>query len=292
MPTAPATSPDPAPRANVGWGAPDGAPRSDPATGRSNPPSATVPPSYYAPPGYYPPYQPYAPPAVEPADRVEPDEPADDGKSDPPYFDLAAATYVPLSMGAQASLELPARLLVQLDVGWMPGLYGSAINGLVQELGAYDREIGDLVDGALDGAVVVRASGGWRPFPDAGFEITGGYTFVSVTGSASPEELAALVGTPYGQALSAAGITDDVSLTSRLHNLHLALGWRWVVLQHLVIRANVGYLQTLGSTAEVTVPGNPDLEAQANPIVDETLDEIYTSYVKLPVLGLGAGYRF
>lgn len=302
MPSAPPASPPGSPRASTGWGSP--APPPAPAqtdSGWAPPAGASAygqPSGYGAPPGYggpaayyQPGYGPYVPPASTDGQQSGPDR-ADDGKSDPPYFDLAAATYVPLSIGAQASLELPARLLAQLDVGWMPGMYGSAINGLVQELGAYDGTIGDFVDGALDGAFVLRLSGGWRPFPDAGFEIVGGYSYISVSGSASPSELSALVGGGYERSLAAAGITDDISLHSDLHNFHVALGWRWVAFEHLVIRANVGYLQTVGSSASVQVPGNPELEALANPIVDETLNDIYTSYVKLPVLGLSGGYRF
>lgn len=287
-------TPDGSPRASTGWGSPSPPAGSPASAGLQATPGGGygAPQGYYSPPAYYPPYQPYAhPPTVAP-DRVDQDDAEDDGTNDPPYFDLAVGTYVPLSIGAQASLELPARLLVQGDIGWMPGMYGSAINGLIQQFGGYDGNVGELVDGALDGAVVLRLSGGWRPFPNAGFEILGGYTFVSVSGSASPEEIASVVGGGFDQTLEAAGVTDDVSLSSQLHNFHVALGWRWVAFEHLVIRANVGYLQTLGSSAELSVPSNPELADQANPAVDETLNELYTSYVKLPVLGLSGGYRF
>jgi hypothetical protein len=225
------------------------------------------------------------PPPQQPADKVVEEEPS------PPFFDLTAGTVAPLSIGGQANLELPARILLQLDVGWMPPGYASAINGMVESFGGYDSAIGSLINGALDDAVVVRASAGWRPFPKHGFEIYAGYTHVSLGGSVAASDVAEVVGGDFEE-IAAAAALGDIEVSSKLHNFHVALGWRWVVWDHLVIRALVGYTQTLGSSSSVAIEGHPDIEAMANPIVDEELDVIYTDYVKLPMLGLNAGYRF
>jgi hypothetical protein len=230
---------------------------------------------YYAPP---PPPQPAADEAIE-------EQPS------PPSFDVTAGTVAPLSLGGQATLELPARLLLQLDAGWMPPGYAAAINGMVQAFGGYDSAIGSLVNGALDDAVVVRASAGWRPFPSAGFEIYAGYTHISLNGSVAAADVAEVVGGDL-EALVAAQQIGDVELSSRLHNFHVALGWRWIAWDHLVIRALVGYTQTLGSSSSVEVAGHPELDEVANPVVDEQLHAIFVEYVKLPMLGLSAGYRF
>jgi len=226
---------------------------------------------------------PLAPPDADTADDTE--EPS------PPFFDLALATHVPLSLGGAATLELPGRLLLQVDLGWMPRAYGSAINSLVSSFGAYDGGVAALVDAALEDAMVVRAGAGWRPFPSAGFEISGGYTYVALSGSVSPAELADVVAGTFASEI-AQQLDQDISLESQLHNVHVALGWRWVAWDHLVIRANLGYTQTLGSSSSVDIPDHREGEALANPVVDATLDDIYSQYVKLPVLSVGVGYRF
>ena len=105
-------------------------------------------------------------------------------------------------------------------------------------------------------------------------------------------DVAAVVGGQYARDAAAENLPEEISVSSQLHNFHVALGWRWVAFQHLVIRANVGYTQTVGSSSEVEIPGQSELSALANPTVDATLDDIYTSYVKLPVLGVSGGYRF
>jgi hypothetical protein len=253
-----------------------------PQPGGYAPATVTTPPTGYGP-----------PPSTAPApDTASEPAQAQDEEPTGPFFDLSADTVVPIALGGGVSLEVPGRILLQGDLGWMPPGYGKAINGLVQSFGAYDPSVGALVGGALQGAFVARVSAGWRPFPSHGFEITGGYTYVGLTGSVDATDVAAALGGGVATGLAARAITDPIELSSHLHNFHVALGWRWVAWEHLVIRATVGYMQTLGSSSSVNIPGQPELTAQASPIVNDTLGAIYKSYVKLPFLGLSAGYRF
>ncbi len=229
-------------------------------------------------------------PGAPTADHVETSD--DDDEPSPPFFDVALSTQVPLSIGVLASLELPARLLLQLEAGWMPPGYGAAINGLVKSFAGYDDDIGSLIDQSFDDAVVVRAAGGWRPFPSAGFEIFGGYTFVGLNGSVAPEDVASVVGGEFAAQVASQLLTEDVDISSKLHNFHVGLGWRWVAFDHLVIRANLAYMQTLASSTTVETPENPAAGAIATPIANRVLGDAYETYVKMPVFGLSAGYRF
>jgi hypothetical protein len=224
-------------------------------------------------------------------DRVDETEPDDDPLA-PPNFDLALATLFPLSLGPQLTVELPGRLLIQADVGWMPPAYGSLINRMVRGFGGHDAAYQALVDGALNDALVVRASGGWRPFPGAGFEVFGGYTLVDLNGAVEPAAVAAVVDGEFAAAVAAGTLGERIELDSTLHSFHVGLGWRWVVIDHLIIRANLSYMQTVSSSSRVTTPSEPALGERATPVVDETLDDIYQQYVKLPVIGLSGGYRF
>jgi hypothetical protein len=261
-------------------------------------PSATAPTAGVAYP-HYPPPQPWqarphpatAPLSASQPPPASPDQLNDESEPSPPFFDLALVTHVPLSIGGVATLELPGRLLIQLDLGWMPPAYSSAINSMVQSFGAYDASMAALIDSALADAMVVRASGGWRPFASAGFEITGGYTYVALTGTVAPADLAAVVAGPFAAEI-AQQLEQDITLDSQLHNVHVALGWRWVALDHLLIRANLGYTQTLASSSSVEIPEHREGEALANPILDKELGGIYRQYIKLPVLSVSGGYRF
>lgn len=252
----------------------------------------TVPASgYYWRPAGTPPPQPGvrgpgAPPDVPDAEQQRGDEPSSVA------FDLAAETIVPLTIGGSASLEIPGRILLQGNLGWMPPGYGAAVSGLVEAFGGYDPGAGALVDAALDGAFVARVSAGWRPFSDYGFELTGGYTYVGLSGSLTAGELATAIGGNVAAAYAASPFEADIAVRSELHNFHVAIGWRWVAWEHLVIRATLGYLQTLAASSEVEISGHDELAAQATETADPLLADVYESYVKLPYLGIGAGYRF
>jgi hypothetical protein len=221
-----------------------------------------------------------------------PDDGDDEEDADPPFFDLAAGTQFPLGLGPQLTLEIPLRILFQAELAWMPAAYGSAINSFIEAFGKEGAIIGPVIEEALADSFVFRGSAGWRPFPKYGFEILGGYTLIKVSGEAPGEVVAGLVGGDLADTIED-NVTTPIAFDSTLHNFHVALGWRFLAIDdHLVIRANIGYTQTVGSSTSAQIADFPELEADINPVVDAELDRILTRDIKLPVLGLNAGYRF
>jgi len=239
-------------------------------------------PGYYQQPGGYP--NPAYPPAEQPGDGDE------EGSGF--AFDLAAGTQFPLGFGPQLTLEIPARILLQSELAWMPGFYSSAIVSIIESVGDDDALLGDVAQNALSNSFVFRISGGWRPFPSAGFEILGGYTTVSTSGDTGPDVVGRIIGGDIGRAVREQ-VMEDVHVKSQLHNFHITLGWRWLVLDdHMVIRAQLGYTQTVAANSSIEIPGNAELEDRIQSTFDRKVGEILTSDVKLPVVGVMAGYRF
>ncbi|MEZ4439997.1 MAG: hypothetical protein R3B72_12950 [Polyangiaceae bacterium] len=201
-------------------------------------------------------------------------------------------TQFPLGFGPQVSLEIPGRILFQGELLWMPGAYGSAIVGLIEAFGGDDAVLTDVVRDALSNSFVARLSGGWRPVPSAGFEILIGYTTISVSGDVAADSAARVLDGQLRRLLRDE-VTGDVTVSSQLHNFHIAVGWRWLALDdHLVIRAQLGYTQTVGAASSVEIPQRPDIEQAVQPTFSKAASEIITSDVKLPLLGLTLGYRF
>ena len=185
------------------------------------------------------------------------------------------------------------RVLMQVHLGWMPELYSNTLTNTLEDAGVYDQEIGNLVDGAVRGATIWRLAAGWRPFPRAGFELTVGYAHVALDGATNSDEVIPLVPADVADEIAAeVGNDVDVNLDSSIHHFTIAAGWRWLIADRLVIRANLGYLQAFASSSTLDIRGRPDLTSLAAPTVESVLHDHYMRYVKIPVVGLGIGYRF
>jgi hypothetical protein len=232
-----------------------------------------------------------SPPPVE-TDRAQSTAPAHHW-TEAFALDLSASTWVPLSVGPEVTLELPGRLLLQAHVGWMPELYSQTVTGTLEDTGAIDRDIHDLVDGAVRGATTWRIAAGWRPFESAGLELTVGYAHVALDGATNSDDLLPFVPPDVVEELVAeVGNDVEIDLDSSIHHFTAAAGWRWLIADRLVIRASLGYLQSVASSSSLDIGGRPDLTSIAEPTVRATLNDRYMRYIKIPVVGLGVGYRF
>jgi hypothetical protein len=212
--------------------------------------------------------------------------------TDPFGLDLTAATWVPLSVGPELTVEVPGRILLQAHLGWMPELYRRSLSSGLESAGAYDAQVGDLVDGAVRSATTWRVAAGWRPFEHAGLELTVGYAHVALDGATTTSELTPLVAADVADQLNAELGNTSINLRSSIDSFTLAAGWRFTIAERLVIRANVGYLQAFSSESSLEIASRPDLAGLAEPTVQALLHDDYMRYIKIPVVGLGIGYRF
>lgn len=207
-------------------------------------------------------------------------------------LDVTASTHVPLSVGPEVSVELPGRILAQVHVGWMPELYSETLTNSLEGAGVYDSATGALIDGALRRATTWRLAAGWRPFESAGLELAVGYAHVSLDGATTTSELIPLVTEDVAERLEAELGDAGLTLGSSIHHFTVAAGWRWLVADRVVIRAHLGYLQAFESSSRLNINGFSELTELAAPTVDSVLHDHYMRYIKIPVLGLGVGYRF
>lgn len=214
------------------------------------------------------------------------------------HLDLGGGTEFPLYAGGLITAELPHRFLLQLGAGVMPRAYAEAIDSVLSASGAYDAVVSQVIRSSLGNSLVVRASLGGRPFAAHGFEILGGYTLVTMGGSATTSDIINAVLLESGSTFQVpAGLGGEVPVSATLHNFHASIGWRWLLADdRLVIRASLSYIQTLGSQISVKVPAEAALlapyEGVINSEVNAFLGPYFTRYAKAPTLGLSAAVRF
>jgi hypothetical protein len=210
----------------------------------------------------------------------------------PVSLDLGASTWLPLSVGPELDAEFPGRVLASVHLGWMPELYSRTLTDGLEDAGVYDSTVGALVDGALERATTWRFMAGWRPLERYGLEVWLGYSHVSLSGQSSVGEIAPLLDASQADQIVNQVGDRTARLESSLDQVSFSVGWRWLVAERLLIRANVGYLQAFDSSSKVEIEGSPALTALVQPTVDTVLHEHYMNYVKLPVVGVGVAYRF
>jgi hypothetical protein len=215
------------------------------------------------------------------------------------HVDVGAGTYVPLSIGAEATAELPYRVLVQASVGWMPSPYSNTIVGLLGDFGAINSFEQNLIEAAIQTSLVVRLSAGWRPFSKLGLEALVGYTLLTAGGSVSGADI-------VDSYLQSTGSTDKFSgnasqagipLSATLHSVHVTVDWRFLLWNdRIVLRPSLAYLQCFASSTSVTAtPARPAGQAVLNKLnadLQGYLNPYFTEYVKAPLIGLTASYRF
>jgi hypothetical protein len=198
--------------------------------------------------------------------------------------------------GAGAVVEGPLGLQLRAELGWLGTPYLEAIDGVLFEVGAYGsgasaEATSELIRAGLNNSFAGRFGLGMRPFSEYGFEAFAGYAVNALGGSLSATQaIEAVTGKEFPSDSSAL----EANVASTLHHVHVGVGWRWVVAESFVIRASLGYLQTVASATSVSIEGRRgerDL-AEISAATDAYLDDLYTTWVKAPVVDLGVSYRF
>jgi hypothetical protein len=212
--------------------------------------------------------------------------------------DVGAGTYLPLSVGVEGTIELPYRILGQASLGWMPAPYSNTIIDLLGDFGAINPFEQNLIKAAIDNSFVLRLSGGVRPFSTLGLEVFGGYTLLTAGGSLTGADVVDSYLMSTGSSDHATGLANQsIPLRATLHSFHATVDYRFLLWDdRIVLRASLAYLQCVASSTEVTAtPARPAAQAAVSKINSELqgfLNPYFTEYVKAPLVGLTASYRF
>jgi hypothetical protein len=211
-----------------------------------------------------------------------------------PRFAIEALTEFPVSVGLRADAELPHRLRVSTSVGFLPGPYVDAINGLLTTAGAYPDTTADLIKSTLKSSLVWRTHVGVRPFRNRGFYVDAGYGLVALGGSATAATLVAGV---TGQTLPAEDNAETKAFQARstLHMLDVEVGWQLWIHDHVRLRVALGGAFTLAASTSIApdyTPRAPRVTASFANYAQNYLNDVMTSYVFTPVLTVGGGWGF
>jgi len=202
-------------------------------------------------------------------------------------LDVAALTSVPLSIGAEIQLQTPVGVFANLSGGHTPNAYLSMMADIVQGAGAFDSDLRPAIDEVIgSGAWNVRVAIGINPIE--GLELSFGYTYMTL----SSELTRSAIETATGQRVRYRGMRE-VPIDVELHALHGRIGYRFVIEEHFVLRASLGWTHSVAGSGRVTVPEEiRELEDNPADQIESAVAEGIGSYGFSPELVLSAGYRF
>jgi hypothetical protein len=218
------------------------------------------------------------------APPIEPAASTPTAQGDSFLLDITLATSFPSSLGADIRVETPGRFLLHAFIGANP--YGNVLGDLVQAYGGGEAGRA-LVSAVSSGATVFRIGAGIRPAPDAGLEILAGYTLLYSAPTLNVSTLEATT----GQSFAYSGITE-VRLETAIHALEVELGWRFVIVDHLVFRIGVGGTFALAASARLGVPDAMRMPGGPVETAEGDIAHAITSYGFIPEARAAVGYRF
>lgn len=202
-------------------------------------------------------------------------------------LDLAALTSVPLSIGAEVQLQTPIGVFANLSAGHTPNAYLSMMADIVQGGGAFDSDLRPAIDETIgSGAWNVRFALGVNPIE--GLELSFGYTYLNLQSTLTR----GAIETATGQRVRYRDMRE-VPIGVELHALHGRVGYRFVIEQHFVLRAAIGWTHAVVGQGRVTVP--EEIRAiEDNPAdqIEAAVGEGIGRYGFSPEIVLSAGYRF
>lgn len=214
---------------------------------------------------------------------------------EPTRLGLSAGTDFPMSLGVRGGLELPFRLRISTSLGLLPKPYVKVIDGFLRGISAYDDATGDLVVSSLQSSLIWRTHAGYRPFPKLGLYGDVGYGLVTLGGGATTAELVSALAKVEIPAADRGAGSRTLTAKSSLHMVDVEIGWEQVFESGLFLRGALGGAFTFAASTSIEPdfqPRAPQLFGRLTSAGETYLDDVYTSYVFVPVLTLGAGYLF
>lgn len=209
------------------------------------------------------------------------------------HLGLEALTDFPLQIGGKIWLETPGRIRLSSSLGYLPGFYVDAINGILVGVGAYGQNTADMIRSSLKSSLIFRTHLGWRPIKRRGFYFEVGYTLATLGGGATTSDVVVLfTGLPLP--LSGDG-NKDYTLTSMVHMIDAEVGWMWLPWRGLTLRAAIGFAGTVAAKSKIERADQQPMNAVEDMFArsgEEKLDKTYTSYVFAPTFTFAIGWRF
>ena len=213
-----------------------------------------------------------------------------------PYITPYAGTDFPIMIGGGMGLETSDRIRADVSGGILPGPYWDAVNGALVAFDVYSELTAELIDVLLNGALVLRTEGGWRPWADRGVFFTLGYQHIALAGDTTDLRL-------FGDGIDSdlldrAAEDSTLDVRVRPHMLLGRVGVEHTIRESIELRLTLGFAYTVASSStvesirEAATPAGAAIQEEVSTAAEAYLNDVFTSWVHVPMIGVSGGYRF
>lgn len=203
---------------------------------------------------------------------------------------LGAGTVFPVNFEASIGLRVYKYFGLELGMGTMPPFYVSTINAIATAAGWYNDTTARILSQSLRWPMTVRVR--LIGYPLAGLKlglyIHLDYVLAALGGGISSSSY---FSEATGENFADAG--KEIPVSSTLHNLSAGVGWLFELPRDFQLGLELSFFGCLNASSKVTVTSQRGRALTALSRAGEAyLNDVYTSYVLLPVFNIYFRYRF
>ena len=208
-------------------------------------------------------------------------------------LDVAASTLVPISMGVMVEYKVNKYVQLGFDVGYMPSPYVDLINSVNESLGAYGESTGEVISNSLQNSFVMSPQVKFFPLKKFPLFISLGYTLIALGAGINSFETLSVVfpdfaDTGIGAFQNSTFASTDIPVTTTVHNVKIGAGIKQYFRNNIYVTGELAFFKAFYSTTTITDSNLSTLESE----LDYYMNDLYVTYITIPVIGLAVGYSF
>jgi hypothetical protein len=208
-------------------------------------------------------------------------------------LDVGLSTVVPVSTGVLIEYRAHKYCHVGLDIGYMPPPYIDLINTINESLGVYTESTSEVIRNSLQNSLVISPQVKAFPIKSVPFYVSAAYTLLSLGGGFNTLDTLSVVFPDFAESgvfafQNSSAFNTDIPVTTILHSAKVAAGIKYTARTNIYVNAELAFFKAFYSSTSVTDSNLTTLESE----LDYYMNDLYVTYITIPVIGLAIGYSF
>jgi len=199
-------------------------------------------------------------------------------------------------MGVLAEYRVHKNVHLGIDFGYMPSPYVDLINTINENLGVYGESTSEVISNSLQNSFVFSPQTKFFPLKKFPLYVTAGYTLVALGAGINSIETLSVIFPNFADSAVGAfqsstfsnNFSSDIPVTTILHNAKVGTGIKHTFRNHIFLTGELAFFKAFYSSTIITDSSLDSLESE----LDYYMNDLYVTYITIPVIGFAIGYSF